>query len=204
MKNWKQGVFAMIAAAAVCGIAAQAQTDVAVSGYGTFTSSTSGSGTKQDPHNSVGGMVELRHIVSPLIGFEGAVAFNPDNQSYAPVAGACGYVCGQPSISEGGKLTLFNLDWVASIKTGKLRPFVLAGVGFAFTIPGSNAYSINTVVKPDFVYGGGVDWSFAKRFGLRLQVRGNTTRAPQLIDLYPATGKYTQIYDPAGGVFYRF
>lgn len=204
MKNWKQGVFAMIAAAAVCGIAAQAQTDVAVSGYGTFTTSTSGSGTQQTPANSVGGMVELRHIVSPLVGFEGTVAFNPANQSYAPVTGACGYVCGQPSISEGGKLTLFNLDWVASIKAGKLRPFVLAGLGLAFTIPGNNTYSINTVEKPDFVYGGGVDWSFAKHLGLRLQVRANTTRAPQLIDLYPATGKYTQIYDPAAGVFYRF
>jgi hypothetical protein len=149
-------------------------------------------------------MVELRHIVSPLIGFEGTVAFNPANQSYTPVAGACGYVCGQPSISEGGKLTLFNLDWVASLKTGNLRPFVLAGLGLAFTIPGNNTYSINTVVKPDFVYGGGVDWSFAKHLGLRLQVRANTTRAPQLIDLYPATGKYTQIYDPGAGVFYRF
>ena len=93
MKNWKQGVFAVIAAAAVCGVAARAQTDVALSGYATFTSSTSGFGTEQTPHNSAGGMIELRHIVSPLVGFEGTLAFNPANQTYAPKAGACGYVC---------------------------------------------------------------------------------------------------------------
>lgn len=30
------------------------------------------------------------------------------------------------------------------------------------------------------------------------------TKAPQLSDLYPSTAKYTQIYEPMGGVFYRF
>jgi hypothetical protein len=215
MKNWKQGVFAMVAAAAMCGVAARAQTDVALSGFATFTSSSSGSGTEQTPHNSEGGLLELRHIVNPLVGFEGAVSFNPYNQSYTPQTGACYPVCGEPPIEESGRLTEFTMDWIVSFKTGKLRPFALGGAGFAFTIPGATppvstpaglvpGYAINTVVRPAFVYGGGLDWDFLSRFGLRLQVRGNMTKAPQLSDLYTSTTKYTQIYEPMGGVYYRF
>lgn len=66
------------------------------------------------------------------------------------------------------------------------------------------SYAVNTVVRPAFVYGAGFDWTFSKHWGARLQVRGNTTKAPQLLDLYPSTTKYTQIYEPMGGVFYRF
>jgi len=215
MKNWKQGLFAAIVAAAVCGVAAQAQTDAALSGFRTITSSSSGFGTQQTPHDAEGAMIELRHIVNPLVGFEGAVSYNPDNQSYAPKTGACGYVCGQPPLEVSGKLTEFTMDWVVSIKSGNLRPFALGGAGFAFSVPGRSprvttsvgtvpAYSVNTVVKPAFVYGGGLDWSFLPHWGLRVQIRGNMTRAPQLLDLYPATAQYTQIYEPMGGVYYRF
>ena len=48
MKNWMQGVIVMIVAAAVCGIAAHAQTDVALSGFRTITSSSSGFGHAAD------------------------------------------------------------------------------------------------------------------------------------------------------------
>lgn len=216
MKNWKQGVFAVIAAVAVCGVAARAQTDAALSGFRTITSSSSGFGTQQTPHDSEGGLIELRHIVNPLVGFEGAVSFNLADQSYAPKSGACALVCGQPPLEVSGKTTEFTLDWVVSMKAGKVRPFALGGAGFDFTIPGRSptvqsaqygtipGYAVNTVVKPAFVYGGGLDWSFLPHFGLRLQVRGNMTRAPQLLDLYPATAAYTQIYEPMGGVYYRF
>jgi hypothetical protein len=215
MKNWKQGVFAVIAVSAMCGIAAQAQTDVALSGFRTITSNSTGSGTLEMPHDSEGAIIELRHIVNPLVGFESAVSFNPQNESYAPNGTNCALVCGQPPLEVSGKLTEFTLDWVVSVKKGKFRPFAVGGLGFAFTVPGNSpdvstpiglvpGYAVNTVVRPAFVYGGGVDWSFAKRFGLRLQVRGNMTKAPQLFDLYPSTTKYTQIYEPMGGIFYRF
>ena len=215
MKIWMQGAFVALMAVALCATAARAQTDVALSGYGTFTSSSSGFGTQQTPHNSEGAMIELRHIVNPFVGFEGAVSFNPANQSYAPKPGACGYVCSQPPLEVSGRQTEFTMDWVVSLKRGNFRPFVLGGAGFFFTIPGANptvkqsnvvvpAYSVNTVVRPDFVYGGGIDWAFLPHFGLRLQVRGNTTKAPQLLDLYPSTAAYTQIYEPMGGVYYRF
>jgi hypothetical protein len=80
----------------------------------------------------------------------------------------------------------------------------VGGVGLMITVPGSSAYSVTTYGRPVFVYGGGVDWGFAKHLGLRLQVRGNMTKAPGLSTVYPATTAYTQIYEPMGGVFYRF
>ena len=82
MKIWKQGAFAVVVAVLLCGAMAQAQTDVALSGYGTFTTSSTGSGTHQTPSNSAGGLFEWRHIVNPLVGFEFDVTFNPANQSY--------------------------------------------------------------------------------------------------------------------------
>jgi hypothetical protein len=80
----------------------------------------------------------------------------------------------------------------------------LGGAGFIVTVPGSSPYSVTTVMRPDFIYGGGVDWSFLPHLGLRLQVRGNMSKAPNLSDLFNSTTKYTQVYEPMGGVFYRF
>lgn len=215
MKIWMQGAIVAVVAVVLCGAAAQAQTDAALSGFATFTSSSSGFGTHQTPHNSEGGLVELRHIVNPLVGFEAALSFNPSNQTYTPNGTSCALVCGQPTQEVSGKTIGFTADWVVSVKTGNLRPFALGGAGFDFTLPGGNptvvtpsgtvsGYAVNTVVRPVFVYGGGLDYLFTKRFGLRLQIRGNMTKAPQLSDLYPSTAKYTQIYEPMGGVFYRF
>jgi len=215
MKISMQGAFVMAVALAWCGATAHAQTEVALSGYRTMTSSTTGFGTQQTPHDSEGGLIELRHIVNPIVGFEAALSFNPANQSYAPNATNCALVCGLPPQEVSGKATSFTGDWIVSFKSGNLRPFALGGVGFVFTVPGANpkvttpngtvpGYSVTTVVRPVFVYGGGIDWSFTKRLGLRVQFRGNMSKAPDLSDLYTSTTKYTQVYEPTGGIFYRF
>ena len=214
MKIWMQGAFVVVVAAALCGATAQAQTDVALSGYRTITSSSSGSGTKQTPTDSEGGLIEWRHIQNPLVGYEFEVSFNPANESYinpnATLSNNC-YPTGptgtpptcQP-LKVSGKATQFGVNWVLSKKIGNVRPFALGGIGLMVTVPGSSPYSVNTVVRPDFIYGGGVDWTFLPHFGLRLQVRGNMTKAPNLSDLFNSTTKYTQIYEPMAGVFYRF
>lgn len=195
----------VVLVAAMCGAGAKAQTDAALSGFATFTSATSGFGTQQTPHNSEGALLEVRHIVNPLVGFEFAYSFNLANQSYAPKAGACGFVCGQPPLTVNGDASQVGANWVVSVKKGNFRPFALGGAGFLITLPtGTSPYTINTVVRPVFVYGAGFDWSFTSHLGLRLQVRGNTSKAPNLSNLYPSTTAYTQIYEPMGGVFYRF
>src|SRR5579863_5659290 len=71
--------------AAACCLAAAiagAQTDVALSAFGAFSGTTNGNGTVQSPSNAAGGMIELRHIDNPLIGYEGTYSFNRANQVY--------------------------------------------------------------------------------------------------------------------------
>ena len=213
MKIWMQGAFVVTVAVLLCGATAQAQTDVALNGYRTFTSSTTGSGTQQTPTNSEGGLFEWRHIANSLVGYEFEVSFNPANQSYIapnatpPTSYPTGPTGNPPTcqpLKLSGKATQFGGTWVLSKKIGNLRPFALGGAGFVITVPGSSPYSVNTVMRPDFIYGGGVDWTFGAHFGLRLQVRGNMSKAPNLSDLFNATTKYTQIYEPMAGVFYRF
>ena len=213
MKIWMQGAFVVLVAAALCGATAQAQTDVALSGYRTITSSSSGSGTKQTPTDSEGGLFELRHIVNPLVGYEFEVTFNPANESYIasnatlPTCYPTGPTGTPPScqpLKVAGKATQFGVNWVLSKKIGNLRPFALGGIGMMITVPGSSPYSVNSVVRPDFIYGGGVDWTFVPHFGFRVQVRGNMSKAPNLSDLFTSTTKYTQIYEPMAGIYYRF
>ena len=149
-----------------------------------------------------------------MIGYEFEVSFNPANESYinpnATLANNCFPTgpTGTPptcqSLKVSGKATQFGVNWVFSKKIGNVRPFALGGIGMMITVPGQSPYSVNTVVRPDFIYGGGVDWSFVPHFGLRVQVRGNMTKAPNLSDIYPSTTAYTQIYEPMAGVFYRF
>jgi len=206
MKIWMQGAFVVAVAAALCGATAQAQTDVALSGFRTLTSSSSGSGTQQTPHDSEGGLIEIRHIVNPIVGFEFNYSLGEANQTYASSnsssSAMCYPVCGNLEVS--GRANQFGVNWVVSVNKGRVRPFALGGIGLRITVPGSSPYSVNTVVRPAFVYGGGLDWSFAKHFGLRLQVQGNMTKAPNISDMFNSTTKYTQIYEPMGGVFYRF
>ncbi len=218
MKILMQGAFVVAAVVILCGATAHAQTDVALSGYRTFaSSSTSASSngvvTHQTPADSEGGLFEWRHIVNPLVGFEFEVTSNPANQTYdnpnatppsCYPAGPTGTPPACQPLKVSGEATQFGGVWVVSKKIGNVRPFILGGAGFVVTVPGKSAYSVNTVMRPDFIYGGGLDWSFQKHFGLRLQVRGNMSKAPNLSDIFNSTTKYTQIYEPMGGIFYRF
>ena len=181
------------------------QTDVALSGYEAFTSSTSGNGTTQTPSNSAGGMLEVRHIMKPLLGLEFTYSFNPANQAYTPTVGSCGYFCSSQPIKASASASEISLDYVASKKFGNLRPFVVGGLGFFITVgAGSETNNLNTVVRIAYVYGGGTDWAFSQHLGIRIQYRGNLYKAPNVSPYFLPTGVYTQSGEPMGGVYYSF
>ena len=48
---------------------------------------------QQTPSDGMGGLIEVRHLISPLLGFEMAVSFGTGGQNYAPIAGACALTC---------------------------------------------------------------------------------------------------------------
>lgn len=184
------------------------ETDIAASGYEALTSSSTGNGVVEKPSNAPGGMFELRHIHSPFIGYEITYSFNAANASFAPTATGCGYVCQLPPQTVTSHGSILGLDWVASAKYGSLRPFLVGGIGFFIdyptTFPKGNVYSNNDVVRPDYIYGGGVDWGFSSHLGVRLQYRGNIYKAPNISHFYPATGKFTQTSMPMAGIYYQF
>lgn len=185
-------------------VQSDSQTDIGLSGYATFTSSSTGMGLKQTPTNSYGGMLEVRHIAKPLLGYEMTFSFNPNDQKYAPVTGSCALTCQNPVTSITNNAMEFTVDYVASKRIGNLRPFAVGGLGFYVSIPGDTPLGNNTSVRGVYVAGGGVDFDLSSHFGVRAQIRDNFYKAPNISSIYPATGVFTSSLEPMGGVYYRF
>lgn len=185
--------------------AAESQTDVAGSFYEAMNHATTANGVTQTPTNSAGGMFELRHIHSPFIGYEITYSYNPADQTIGPApAPACGVYCNLKAQDMKSKGSLVGLDWVVSKKYGRLRPFLTGGLGFFIDEPAGTTYPVNDVVRPSYLYGGGVDFAFTDHLGLRAQYRGAVYKAPNLTTLFPAQGVFTQTSKPMGGIYYAF
>lgn len=204
-----QGFLLLTAFMIVGGAAARAQTDVAVSLYGAFNGTTNGNGTVQSPSNSAGGMIELRHISNPLVGYEATYSFNGDNQRYAPTVATATCVIGTPPPCPAAQNVSAHAhevsgDWVASVHIANLRPFALAGVGLLFNQPGSGQSNTSSATKPVFVYGAGLDWGVLPHLGLRFQYRGNLYKAPNLTKLFTSTNAFTRTSEPMIGAYFRF
>jgi len=181
-----------------------AQIDISGSFYEAFTSGTAGNGTKQTPANADGGMVEGRYLMNRLAGFGMSYSYNQADQTFAPNGTACEYTCANPVAKLSAKASEIALLWVPSTKIGSIRPFAIGGVGFFITPTANSTYEVNTVVRPVYVVGGGLDFSLTSHFGVRVQYRDNLYKAPNLAAFYPATGQFTSSSEPMGGIFYRF
>lgn len=201
------------------------QTDVALSFYGAFNGTTNGNGIAQSPANAAGGIVELRHIVSPLFGFEATYSYNRANQSYTSPSSSTAPCptdgCSTSTGSVPANAHEFTGDWIVSLGLGNLRPFALAGVGAIVDAPASSnvtviscdqthalctadSSSTSTVTKPVFVYGAGLDWGLLPHLGLRAQYRGNLYKAPELLNAFSSTGAFTHTAEPMLGAYFRF
>jgi opacity protein-like surface antigen len=180
------------------------ETDLGVGVYRSMTSPTTAKGVVQTPVNSLGGMVELRHLVKPLVGYEFTFAFNPADEGYAPTATNCGYSCNTPPQKLNSKASSIGVDWVVSDRFGRMRPFAVGGLGFIFNVPGNSIYGVNNVSRPIYIFGGGVDFAMSSHLGVRLQFRRNIYTSPDLSTLFPGQGVYTHMDQPMGGLFYSF
>ncbi len=204
-----------------------AQTDVAISGYGAFNQSSSGTTTIQKPSDQAGFLIEARHISNPLVGYELTYAYNRANQAYAtnvgplpcPTSG-----CSNPTAAVQANAHEITADWVASLKVLNVRPFALAGGGVLVNVPvGASLTTVvcngllpstcfestgstptQTQAKAMFVYGAGADLSVLPHLGLRFQYRGRVYKAPDLVTAFSSTDKFTRTSEPVLGVFLRF
>ncbi len=205
--RWIEKALLLAVVAALASGAAHAQTDVAVSLYGAFSGTTNGNNTTQSPANAAGGLLEVRHIAHPWLGYEGTYSFNRANQTYVVTNLLCPVGIGPclptptPVSANAHEVTG---DWVASLKISNLRPFALAGGGILFDAPVSGQSLTSTATKPVFVYGGGLDWGLLPHLGLRLQYRGNLYKAPNLTTLFTSTGTFMHTAEPMIGAYFRF
>ncbi len=195
---------------------AQKQTDVALSVYGAFSNTATGAIVKETPSDSAGGMIELRHIIHPWIGFEATYAMNRANQVYELSCSYCtvptvassaderGVIgdsvftscpfCTSPTIVVSANAHAITGDWVfSSFHAAKFRPFAVVGIGVLYFQPIASfenalAAPTNSSNSPVFVYGAGVDWKILPHMGLRLQYRGNFYNAPVLTSAYKTFG----------------
>ena len=194
-------------------IPTQAQTSVALSALGSFKPTTGNSVTRQVPSNSPGFMIELRHISSPLFGYDVAYSYRGADQLYeyiGSIPASCpGPACptyvtsnSQPVNADSHALTL---NWVVSLPVANFRVFALAGGGFEnFNPTSSQAGGTQSQTRGVFDYGAGFDWTLLPHLGLRFQYRGNVFKAPQLATAFSSTDKFTQESEPMLGAYFNF
>jgi opacity protein-like surface antigen len=199
---------ALLVLAAAFTTSACAQTSVGLSLYGAFNQSTSGNNTAQSPSNSAGGLIELRHISNPILGFEATYSYNRANQHYSydgpPTAcptTSCTSITPATVKADAHELTV---DWIPSLHLGSFRPFGVLGVGLLLNVPQSGDNTTGTEHKPVYVYGAGLDWGLLPHLGLRFQYRGNLYKAPDLTSLYSSTDKFTRTAEPMIGAYFSF
>jgi opacity protein-like surface antigen len=211
---------------AAAGTTAIAQTSVAVSGYGAFSGTTTGNGTQQSPANQAGGIIELRHIANPILGFEATYSFNRADQTYTTQGGACpAFGCSLSTESVRANAHEITADWVPSLGIANFRPFGVLGVGLLLDVPSdsqatvvmttppcpSSGCATTTVTSPTststkavYVYGAGLDWGLLPHLGLRFQYRGNLYQAPNVSKLFSSTDTFTHTAEPMIGAYFNF
>ena len=210
--NWLKLAFSLLVLATLSGAAAQAQTDIAASLYGAFSgAATTNNGNRESPSNSAGGMIELRHLRSSLVGYEATYSFNRADQMYTSIL-YCTLCTGNkaPTIAVSANAHEIAGDWLISARNRNLRPFLLAGAGILLAEPASGQSGTQGSHTAVYVYGVGFDWRLRSYLGLRFQYRGNVYRAPFLSADYspsPGTGSpdvFKQNAEPMVGVYFKF
>lgn len=216
-------LFVLTLSGAIPLAAAAAQTDVGLSAYGALSSTTNTSnGLTQTPANSVGAMVEVRHIVNPWMGFEATYSMNRANQAYSDPIACPGANCPlSPYLaSVSANAEEITGDWIFSLKRRKFTPFAIAGGGVMLIVPTQGtvySYSLsaspafqsaaaptNTSTRPVMVLGVGMDWSVLPHFGVRLQYRDNLYEAPALTTAIGSTKSLAATEEPLIGAYFRF
>jgi opacity protein-like surface antigen len=190
-------------------VAGSAQTDVGLSLYGAFSQKTTGNGVIETPSNSAGGMVELRHLANPIVGFEATYSFNRANQQFAStIAVTCPINSPNPCpplpVRVPANAHEVTVDWVPSVKVLHIRPFGVLGAGLILNVPSGGQTGTQTSTKAVYVYGAGLDWGLVPHIGLRLQYRGNLYKAPDVTKLFTSADKFTHTAEPMIGVYFSF
>jgi len=140
---------------------------VALSVYGAFNGTTSANGVAQSPANQAGGIIELRHIKNPLVGYEATYSFNRANLGYSILTSTCTVsltTCTTKLVKLGISSDAHEVtgDWVVSAHLTGYRVFALGGGGVLIDQP-TSSNGTRTVSRFVYVYGGGIERSVMPR-----------------------------------------
>ena len=193
-------VMALLGGIAFCA-SARAQTSVGVSLYGSFSGTTTGNGVQESPSNSAGGIIELRHISNPILGYEATYSYNRANTSYRCTSTSCPILTPATVSANAHQLTI---DWVPSVHIANLRPFGVLGVGLLLNEPSGSQSNPSSSTRGVYVYGAGLDWGVLPHLGLRFQYRGNLYKSPDLSKLYTSTDAFRHTAQPMVGAYFSF
>jgi opacity protein-like surface antigen len=200
------GVALSLFLALVASVAARAQTDVALSLYGTFNRTTSYNiGLEhQNSADAAGGLFEFRHISNSLIGYEATYSFNRANQIYSYTGPTPVGPQGPFSAAVSNNAHEITGDWLFSFPAGKIRPFALVGIGLLLNEPVSGQSQTTSSNEPVYVYGAGFDWKLVPHLGLRFQYRGNVYKAPNITTAFGSNGAFMHTAEPMVGAYFKF
>ena len=200
--------------ATLAGPAAQAQTqstalnrqleriDLSVSGIGIFNRTSTGTVTVNaqpttltiTPGNTLGALVTLRYIKSPLIGFEGNFSYARYTEKFSTIGGV------QQNARE------YTLGYVAHTPPVLgIRPFLSVGLGTtAFRPTPGGGLGLLEQARASYYYSLGAEKDVSQHFGLRAQFRQSFFLAPDFGQNYLTIKQHTTTFEPGVGFFLRF
>jgi outer membrane immunogenic protein len=204
----KGQIVAVTAILSMAATAAQAQIglDVALSGAGVFSKSTSSSTTNisNDPTNSAAIFGSIRYNFNEHHAVELDLGHTNNSQIFTVPPDTFRLKTG---------IFEYTAAYVFSPLTkGRWKPFLLAGGGgLGFTVDATYIDNLPTQLgtvrqnRPAVLYGGGTDYEVWGHLGLRLQYRGLVFRAPDFgVPSRFYTGARGHMAEPAVGIVVKF
>jgi Outer membrane protein beta-barrel domain len=189
--------------------------DLSVSGVGTFNSNSSGTAivdavpTTVDLHpgNTLGVLVNLRYIKSPLLGFELNYGYARYTDTFTPF----GILPppGQPALSAGVQQNTseYTAGYIAHLHPLLgVKPFASVGLGtLAFRPTPRGGEGLIKQARAAYYYSVGAEQTvFSPHFGIRVQVRQVFFKAPDFGQNYLTIQQHTSTFEPGVGFFLHF
>jgi hypothetical protein len=190
--------------ASFCVKPAQAQSylrnsDIAVSAFGQFTSTTDGDGVKVSPNDSVGGQAAFRHVYHPWLGYEASYGYTRFTDNYSS------YPFGvQHNVHEFGGSYLLTAP--KHLPLFGIKPFGLVGISALLYAPSLNGgQRASAQARAAINFGVGADMPLlTSHFGLRVQYRGLYHQTPDYGESIFKTDTWRVSSEPAIGVYLHF
>ncbi len=176
--------------------------DFAVSGIGVFNRPSSGTvmvnaqptTLTMTPGNTMGALITLRYIKSPLVGFEGNFSYARYTEKFNTIGGV------QQNARE------YTFGYVAHTPPLLgIHPFVSIGAGTtAFRPTPGGGLGLLEQARATYYYSVGAEKDVSPHFGVRGQFREAFFLAPDYGQNYLTIKKRTTTFEPGIGFFLRF